>query len=175
MNEKEFDKAVRKKIIPLDNQSPGLSWSQDDLLYAILAKQKSQKQILWYKISGGLAAAMMLITMGIYFKENFQSEHISIRRWEETKSPDTISFAYIKPVVDFQQVLDKRCKEETLICQTDKFKDLKKQLDELEDHSEELELQLNRFGNDPALVKARMKIHRVKKEVENELLEMIGS
>ena len=175
MDQDDFDINARVNISKLDKSFPDVSWNESDLWATLQSKQRRAKQVYWIRLSSSMAACIVMILSIAYLRSSKNDEHVTIRYTEETTTIAKISIDLIRENSNISILIEEQCRTKYSICQTTEFRDLKAQLEELDDQSKKLTQQLNLFGDDPLLSKAHGKIERTRSQVEKELLQMIQS
>ncbi len=175
MNQNDLDKKLLENISDLDNSFPQVKWNQEDLWEMVQVKQRRSKQIYWTKFS--LLATTCIAAVGFfaYIQSTKNTERVTIRYSEEVEIGITKSFHPDEGSSNIRLLIEEQCLIKSAICQTAEFRDLKIQLDELNEQSEKIGNQLKFLGQDTHLLQAHSRIQRAMNQVEKELLQIIKS
>lgn len=175
MNQNDLDKKLLENISDLDNSFPQVKWNQEDLWEMVQVKQRRSKQIYWTKFS--LLATTCIVAVGFfaYIQSTKNTERVTIRYSEEVEIGITKSFHPDEGSSNIRLLIEEQCLIKSAICQTAEFRDLKIQLDELNEQSEKIGNQLKFLGQDTHLLQAHSRIQRAMNQVERELLQIIKS
>ncbi|GAB3329384.1 hypothetical protein GCM10027299_32660 [Larkinella ripae] len=133
---------------------------------------------LWRSsVRWGAAAAVAVLVGGVWLVwQPVSNEKVTIAYATETVEAETLGAE--KPglsVADRKAeiFIEEQCGQQTVVCQKPEIKELKQQLDQLNNRKANLEEELAVFGNDPGLVQAQIKIENERAEVTKELVRIL--
>jgi hypothetical protein len=175
MNQDDLDKKLLETISDLDENFPQVKWNPDDLWETVQIKQRRSKQIHWLKVSVLAATCVSTVVFFAYIQSTKNTEHVTIRYSEEAEIEITKKIHPDEENSNIRLFIEKQCRMKSAVCQTAEFRDLKVQLDELNEQSEKIGNQLKFFGQDAHLIQAHSRIQRAMNQVEKELLQIIKS
>ncbi len=175
MNQDDLDKKLLETISDLDENFPQVKWNREDLWETVQIKQRRSKQLHWLKVSVLAATCISAAVYFAYIQTTKNTEHVTIRYSEEVEIGITKSFHPDEENSNIRLFIEEQCRVKSAVCQTAEFRDLKVQLDELNEQSEKIGNQLKFFGQDTHLIQAHSRIQRAMNQVEKELLQIIKS
>lgn len=174
MDDHEFDTFLRDKI----NEAITPASSSEKLMQtwnaieAGLAREKKQSTV---SFSLSIAASILVLFLVIEYTRLLISSEEKISYRQETTNElsggglsnnDTL---YENEILS---MLERKCQVKTAVCNTEEFYQLKFQLDELDKKEEEIQTELQRYGQAPSVLKALMKIRIMKVDVLKKLLKL---
>ncbi|WP_077923013.1 hypothetical protein [Spirosoma sp. 209] len=126
----------------------------------------------------GVAAAAVVILVGVWLL--VQPATTGRERIEYAVETSTDwSTPAILPATDAdrraEEFIARQCAEQALACQRPEVHELRNQLTELTTEQQRLEAERQTFGDDPALVRAQVKIENQRAEVTKELISLLRS
>lgn len=124
------------------------------------------------------AVAAMVVLVGVWI--NWQSATIASERMEYTVEMGSSTGTVPAPIdLDADQraedFITQQCAAQTLACQQPEVHELRNQLTELGMEQERLEQERQTFGDDPALIRAQVKVENQRAEVTKELITLLRS
>jgi lipoate-protein ligase A len=159
---------------------------ENDLNQDIVRKRKKVISIASYSTAGAIAASVALVisiefstpepvlnpdpkTVTIsYSEEVVHNDHEIIKKNKNEAVPvDNVETAAIS-------FINTNCEINAHVCETPEFKELKSQLIELESQMGMLEEAL-KYGEDPELIKTKIKIENLKSRITKELIQKLNS
>ncbi|MFD1144809.1 hypothetical protein ACFQ4C_27010 [Larkinella insperata] len=170
------DAAIDRALDDLPDFEPDAdAWEQ---IVGQLETENTTVRSLWARSFRWLAAAAVITLMfGIWWLgQSGSDEKITIAYATETVEAEPGSEPEpLTPAADqkAERFIQEQCAEQTVVCQKPEVKELKHQLDELNNRKAGLEEQLAVFGEDPVLVQAQIKIENERAEVTKELVRIL--
>lgn len=126
----------------------------------------------------GMAAAAVVVLVGVWLfwqptAANNERLEYAVETGTEWSAPAPI------PETDADQraeaFIARQCAEQTLACQRPEVHELRNQLNELTAEQQRIEYERQTFGDDPALVRAQVKVENQRAEVTKELITLLRS
>ncbi len=74
-----------------------------------------------------------------------------------------------------EEFINRQCAEDRFVCQRPEVHELRNQLTELTEEQQRIEEQQQVFGDDPALIRAQVKVENQRAEVTKELITLLRS
>ncbi|AQG81518.1 hypothetical protein [Spirosoma montaniterrae] len=131
-------------------------------------------QPLW----AGMAAAACVVLVGIWlFWRPTNSANERIEYAVETSTNWSGASAETATDADrrAEEFITQQCAEQALVCNRPEVHELRVQLDELKTEAQRLDNERQIFGDDPALVRAQVKLENQRAEVTKELITRLRS
>lgn len=155
--EQELPGAVPAKIRPLWQQPP--------------------TRQLW----AGLAAAAMLVLVGTWLllrpeaDGNVRMEY-AVEQTGAGQQADSGAFPYESDADQrAEEFITRQCAEDKFVCQRPEVHELRNQLTSLTAEQHRIEKQQQIFGDDPALIRAQVKVENQRAEITKELITLLRS
>ncbi|WP_018621994.1 hypothetical protein [Spirosoma luteum] len=139
--------------------------------------QQPQTWQLW----AGLAVAAMLVFVGSWlFLRPESTEKVRVEYAVEQSSinqkADSGAFSDESNADErAEEFINRQCAEDRYVCQRPEVHELRNQLTELTEEQQRIEEQQQVFGDDPALIRAQVKIENQRAEVTKELITLLRS
>jgi hypothetical protein len=182
MNDEQLDHYLKKKISELDTQFPSALGTPEDIWTQIengLEKKKPSR--IWYWAS--IAASVLLVASGFTVWLLSRNDHTEVVFRTEMQDSTAVQEkellqSFVRENNEESEALHyilDQCAVEQQICSSENFKEMKKQLEEVTKDIGDLDKQLDLYGPDPNLVKARVSLENHKTYIMNELIQQIKS
>ncbi len=143
-----------------------------------IGKRLGQVRWLTWQVGVGVAAACLLV-LGTWLANspNQPAERIEYSVEQQTEWTPTEPTTEGDNSADqhAEEFINRQCEEEALACQRPEVRELRAQLGELSVEQKRLADERQRFGDDPALVRAQMKIENQRADVTKELITLLRS
>lgn len=123
--------------------------------------------------SSSIAAALILIIVA-YWGISFAPEEVISYSDEEEIVQEAMFLPSLKDD-EALQFINYTCSLQMDICETDEFKKLKEQMDELTIEMDDLSQQLAQNDNNPYLIKAQVKVENMRADITKRLIVIITS
>ncbi len=139
--------------------------------------QQPQTRQLW----AGLAVAALLVLVGVWlFLRPESTEKVRVEYAVEQSSinqkADLGAFSDESNADErAEEFINRQCAEDRYVCQRPEVHELRNQLTELTEEQQRIEEQQQVFGDDPALIRAQVKIENQRAEVTKELITLLRS
>lgn len=139
--------------------------------------QQPQARQLW----ASLAVAAMLILVGIWlFLRPESTEKVRVEYAVEqsgtNQKADSGAFSNESNADErAEEFINRQCAEDRFVCQRPEVHELRNQLTELTEEQQRIEQQQEIFGDDPALIRAQVKVENQRAEITKELITLLRS
>ncbi|RIV21496.1 hypothetical protein DYU11_19025 [Fibrisoma montanum] len=141
------------------------------------ADQRGQLRPLWGWVA---AAAAVFLAVGFWLTLPLEAdEQIRVEYAVETASPTpTTALPESEPTSADERAeafIAQQCLEQRFVCQRPEVHELRNQLTDLNAERERIEKERLTFGDDPALIKAQIRVENQRAEVTKELITLLRS
>lgn len=150
MNDDSLDKLIRAKVRERENLYPS-RWPAPDVLWRSLNERRDHRQAKRRKVLWQVAAAVLILMMAGYTFFLHNGPGTSIKR---DRNPATLSVKE-QNAVDF---IARYCAGKNVSCNTPVMQELRSDLEQSFRKLEEIDDQLQLYGNDAELMRARARI-----------------
>ena len=139
--------------------------------------QQPQARQLW----ASLAVAAMLVLVGAWlFLRPESAEKVRIEYAVEqsntNQKADSGAFSDESNADErAEEFINRQCAEDRFVCQRPEVHELRNQLTELSEEQQRIEQQQQVFGDDPALIRAQVKVENQRAEITKELITLLRS
>lgn len=127
----------------------------------------------------GLAAAAMVVLVGVWLMirpNPTEAVRMEYAVEQTTAAPDTDAIGETSAADErAEEFIARQCAEQQLACQLPEVHNLRNQLTDLTAEQKRIEQERLTFGDDPALVRAQVKIENQRAEVTKELITLLRS
>ena len=126
----------------------------------------------------GAAAAAMVVLVGAWLlwqPKNDAAERIEYAVETDADWSDGAAMPETNADQRAEDFIARQCAEQTLACQRPEVHELRNQLQELTAEQQRLDQERQTFGDDPALVRAQVKVENQRAEVTKELITLLRS
>ena len=136
-----------------------------------------QTRQLW----AGLAVAAMLVLVGSWlFLRTEAADDVRMEYAVEQSSMDhQTDFAVFSDSSDAdkraEEFIARQCAEDKFVCQRPEIHELRNQLTSLTTEQQRIDEQQQLFGDDPALIRAQVKVENQRAEITKELITLLRS
>ena len=181
MKDEHLDDYVKKKLAELDKHFPSALGSEESLWAQIEEQMEPKRKSHFWSVAGIAASVLLVVSViswwildkgessVIVFRTEMQDTTIApeaqLQEFAQNKEQDSEALHFI---------LD-QCTADQKICDTEEFKEMKKQFEEVNIGIADLNKQLDLYGPDPNLVRARISLENQKAYIINELIQQIKS
>ncbi|ARK10683.1 hypothetical protein [Fibrivirga algicola] len=134
-------------------------------------------QVRWMGIGVAAACLLMLGTWVFRYSASQPVERIEYTVEQQTEwTPADAEPATDSPADQrAEEFINRQCEEAALACQRPEVRELRAQLGELSVEQQRLAAERERFGHDPTLVQAQVKIENQRADVTKELITLLRS
>ena len=158
----------------------------DAIVRDLRADEPAKIRPLWLQPStrslwAGLAAAAVVVLVGswLFFRaeatETVRMEY-AVEQSETTNSTDLQpTDRQLSADVRAEEFIAQQCAEQNIVCQRPEVHELRNQLTNLTAEQERLDREQQIFGDDPTLVRARVKLENQRADVTKELITLLRS
>ena len=163
---------LRQKIRSLDNEPPQLGWHQDALWEEIRRQQggHSKRWIMRVAASLLLLVVASLLIYNTSLKEENLAYSVEQAAMTNAEEPDLSLME-----ADAMEFIEHNCFEALVVCNKPEFKALKADLESLQSDIDQLNEMIEKYGEDPVIIKSRTQIEDLKNEITNKLVQMVMS
>lgn len=149
------------------------------LVHPATQSRSSSRQLTWGRWLSAGAAAACLIPIGTYLFRHLTtlpSERIEYAVEQQADwTPATPSPEVSAADGRAEAFIEQQCAEVALACQRPEVRELRAQLGELTQEEQRLTAERQRFGDDPALVRAQVKLENQRADITKELITLLRS
>ncbi|MEZ0487943.1 hypothetical protein [Fibrella aquatica] len=136
-------------------------------------------QVRWPVWQVGVAAACLLV-LGTWLFRSWANQPVerieyAVEQQTEWTSGDVETATDSPDDQRAEEFIKRQCEEEALACQRPEVRELRAQLGELSVEQQRLADERERFGDDPALVRAQVKLENQRADVTKELITLLRS
>jgi hypothetical protein len=181
MKDEHLDEYVKKKLTELDKQFPSALGSEESLWERIEEKMEPKRKSHFWSVAS-IAASVLLAVLAVswWILDRQESNAIVFRTemQDTTIVPETQLQEFVQNKEQDSEALHfilDQCAVEQKICDSEGFKEMKKQFEEVNTGIADLNKQLDLYGPDPNLVRARISLENQKAYIMNELIQQIKS
>jgi len=131
----------------------------------------------WMGVGVAAACLLMLGTWLFRYTERQPDERIEYTVEQQAEwTPTDVETATDSPADQrAEEFINRQCEEAALACQRPEVRELRAQLGELSVEQQRLAAERERFGDDPTLVQAQVKIENQRADVTKELITLLRS
>lgn len=170
----DFDDLLEAKIKDLPEFEPSIEWNR---ILEEISVEKKPKTVKFPKFISWNIAASVLLALGFVWLFNKKSDEgvisYSVEKQVEIKSDLQANVSTSEN--EAEEFINQQCEEVEVVCMKPEVKELRAELAELNLNQRDLEMQIEQFGNDPALVQAQIKIENQKAQITKELINILRS
>ena len=149
MNDDAFDRMMKERILQQENSYPD-PWPTRDALWKLLNERRSNRKAKQRRILWRVAAAVLLTVLaGTFFLHN------KLTRTMEAEQSLTILSAKEQDAMSF---IARYCAEKNISCSTPVIQELRTDLEQSFRKLDEINGQLQRYGDDTELVRTKERI-----------------
>ncbi|GAB3500559.1 hypothetical protein GCM10027341_26060 [Spirosoma knui] len=128
---------------------------------------------LWASVAA--AAMIVLVGIGVMIQVS-STEQVRLEYAVEANVPEpTLSALPSLSDKRAEEFIARQCVEQQLVCQRPEVHELRNQLTELTAEQQRIEQERETFGDDPALIRAQVKIENQRVEITKELITLLRS
>lgn len=139
--------------------------------------QRPQTRQLWARLA--VAALLVLVGTWLFLRpETTEKERIeyAIEQSGTSQQADTNAFPdQSNADRRAEEFINRQCAEDKFVCQRPEVHELRNQLTELTEEQQRIEQQQQVFGDDPALIRAQVKVENQRAEITKELITLLRS
>ena len=156
MNDDSLDKLFREKVLEQESIYPS-RWSNADVLWKSLNEKRDRRKTKQRRLLWEFAAAAVLITVlaGIFFIPNRSG---NVRKQNEDLATSS------SQEQDALEFIANYCAQKNISCSAPVIQELRSELEQSYRKLKEIDGQLQRYGNDAELIRAKGRIesHQVR-------------
>lgn len=174
----DFEYRLQRAIPEMQLHEPDAAfWDKIEKQLEPAKEAKHFRLNQYYQYFAAAAASVVVLITSIYFLKNQAQEKVKIAYSEEVISEEQVFTKESQsedntPGIRFIQ---EHCSIQPEICANPEVKELKSQLEQLEEENKKIKHQIEIFGADPMLIRNQIKIENLKAECTKELIQIIIS
>lgn len=173
----DFEDALQRSIPGLPELEPKAdSWVflEEQLANETTpARQGRMVPLLHYWAS--VAACLAMCIIGWLFIKTPPADKLTLSYSQEMieAEPAWTSIGGDETLEEAITFIQASCEQELAVCRSPQFKELKSQLDELSTEMEKIQQEKARYGLDPEIMKAQIKLENMQADITKELIQLI--
>lgn len=173
MNEKD----IIKKLSELDSHFPETLGDKDVLWTEIENRVQKTKRLLVIKYSLRIAATLTLIFIAPYLWNAIPTQdEVTLAVRQEIMAPqDNFHQEPVALEKEAFAFINAQCVNSNPKCKSTEFKTLMTELEDVGLEAKSVLEEMNKFGNDPGLIKAQIAVENHKAYIINELIQILRS
>lgn len=162
---------LRQKIRSLDHEAPQMSWDQE-ALWEEIQKQQTGKSRIWIRVA---ASVSILIAAALLFYTQIPKTADLSYSVESTMVVSQAEQDLSWMEADALEFIEHNCLEALIVCNKPEFKALRADLESLQSDIDQINEMIEKYGEDPVIIKSRTQIEDLKNEITNKLVQMVLS
>ena len=168
----EAENKLREKIRSLDQQPPAMGWDQEDLWNEIQRKQQKKSPRVWISVAASIS--LLIVAAVFLYQRTPQVAELSYA-FEQTTPVEVMEEDLSWMEAEALDFIESNCLEALVVCDKPEFKALKADLESLQSDIDQIDEMIEKYGEDPVIIKSRVQIEDLKNEITNKLVQMVLS
>lgn len=163
---------IREKISLLDNSFPLKQYDKEEIWEGIEGRIKKGKVRHIFIRYSSIAASILILAFFLLKAINGDPEIY-------TQTQEVVTQSYDEPSDDTAieaeaiEFIQNSCLAHQSICESEEFKTLRMELDQLDEEIDQLNEMISQYGKDELLIKSKIKIENHKSEVTRKLVQIL--
>ena len=168
MKDQDIDDIFKKKLHENGLSYPEMMGNKEELWRDILRRKRKKKQRAAYSMGIAAALAAIIVVYGTW-----QIGVIRDRQYSQTEQATVETDTGPDAVEEAMEYILLQCRRGNPSCKSSEFLELQSEMEESALQVQEIDRQIARFGNDPMLVKARIRAENQKSEIIRDIMLML--
>jgi len=168
--------ALRKKLEKLDEKHLETTWSKEELWGSIgsqLPQKKSKHRFFEVATRALPWAAIVLFTLGFFWLSR-NGDEINVEVETIAYEDDVTDVFEADPELDEgKELIYETCRKQLEICESDQFKHLFEELQQLEEEKSGLLIMVEQYGSDEVAIKALIELENAESSITGKLISLI--